>query len=477
MKKNFLLLFALFMVAMSTAAQVSVCGVSPDGNGQFNSPFIKSGTVTWNATTNTLTLNNAVIEYNTDDKYDNIRPIRLIAEQSTIVVLGQCRLTTNGFVAIALDGYNSKNVTIKGNGTLSTSSTWIDIFLVCARLTIEDITLNTINGIANNGEGNGVALTFDNVQATIKGEVGRIGEGITLKDCTITYPEDAYFENTGYGYCIYCGNQQTPDKIIISRNGSGIKGDVNNDGEVNIADVNAVIDMILSSGSSPSADVNSDGEVNIADVNEIIDIILGGGAPSPDHEYVDLGLPSGTLWATCNIGASSPEQYGSYFAWGETKPKETYTWENYKWCKGTWDSLTKYNFQNYYGTVDNKKELEPADDAAQANWGLSWQMPTKAQQDELHEHCSWQWTTMNGVNGYLGTGPSGKTLFLPAAGYKDGTRIVSEGEFGYYWSHSLFYGMSLYAYNQLFFSGSNPGWDKQDRSFGLSIRPVRVAQH
>ncbi len=477
MKKNFLLLFALFMVAMSTAAQVSVCGVSPDGDGRFNSPFIKSGTVTWNATTNTLTLNNAVIEYNTDDKYDNIRPIRLIAEQSTIVVLGQCRLTTNGFVAIALDGYNSKNVTIKGNGTLSTSSTWIDIFLVCARLTIEDITLNTINGIANNGEGNGVALTFDNVQATIKGEVGRIGEGITLKDCTITYPEDAYFENTGYGYCIYCGNQQTPDKIIISRNGSGIKGDVNNDGEVNIADVNAVIDMILSSGSSPSADVNSDGEVNIADVNEIIDIILGGGAPSPDHEYVDLGLPSGTLWATCNIGASSPEQYGSYFAWGETKPKETYTWENYKWCKGTWDSLMKYNFQNYYGTVDNKKELEPADDAAQANWGLSWQMPTKAQQDELHEHCSWQWTTMNGVNGYLGTGPSGKTLFLPAAGYKDGTRIVSEGEFGYYWSHSLFYGMSLYAYNQLFFSGSNPGWDKQDRSFGLSIRPVRVAQN
>ena len=477
MKKNFLLLFALFMVAMSTAAQVSVCGVSPDGDGRFNSPFIKSGTVTWNATTNTLTLNNAVIEYNTDDKYDNIRPIRLIAEQSTIVVLGQCRLTTNGFVAIALDGYNSKNVTIKGNGTLSTSSTWIDIFLVCARLTIEDITLNTINGIANNGEGNGVALTFDNVQATIKGEVGRIGEGITLKDCTITYPEDAYFENTGYGYCIYCGNQQTPDKIIISRNGSGIKGDVNNDGEVNIADVNAVIDMILSSGSSPSADVNSDGEVNIADVNEIIDIILGGGAPSPDHEYVDLGLPSGTLWATCNIGASSPEQYGSYFAWGETKPKETYTWENYKWCKGTWDSLMKYNFQNYYGTVDNKNELEPADDAAQANWGLSWQMPTKAQQDELHEHCSWQWTTMNGVNGYLGTGPSGKTLFLPAAGYKDGTRIVSEGKFGYYWSHSLYYGMSLYAYNQLFFSGSNPGWDKQDRSFGLSIRPVRVAQN
>jgi hypothetical protein len=253
---------------------------------------------------------------------------------------------------------------------------------------------------------------------------------------------------------------------------------VNGDQEVNIADINAVIDIILSgSGNLTAADVNKDGEINIADVNAIIDLILGGGAPQDNHEYVDLGLPSGTLWATCNVGANSPEQYGDYFAWGETVPKEVYTWETYKWCNGTWDSLTKYNFQNYYGTVDNKNELEPADDAAQANWGLSWQMPTKAQQDELHEHCNWQWTTMNGVNGYLGTGPSGKTLFLPAAGYKDGTRIVSEGEFGYYWSHSLYYGMSLYAYNHLFFSGSSPGWDKQERSFGLSIRPVRVAQH
>jgi hypothetical protein len=231
------------------------------------------------------------------------------------------------------------------------------------------------------------------------------------------------------------------------------------------------------SGNLTAGDVNLDHEVNIADVNALIDLILGGGAPQDNHEYVDLGLPSGTLWATCNLGANTPEQYGDYFAWGETAPKEVYTWETYKWCNGTWDSLTKYNFQNSYGTVDNKNELEPADDAAQANWGLSWQMPTKAQQDELSEHCNWQWTTMNGVNGYLGTGPSGKTLFLPAAGYKDGTRIVSEGEFGYYWSHSLFYGMSLYAYNQLFFSGSNPGWDKQDRSFGLSIRPVRVSQN
>ncbi len=475
MKKNFLLLFALFMVAMSTAAQVSVCGVSPDGDGRFNSPFIKSGTVTWNATTNTLTLNNAVIEYNTDNKYDNIRPIRLTADQATIVVLGQCRLTTNGFVAIALDSYNSKKITIKGNGTLSTSSTWIDIFLVCTRLTIEDITINTVNGIANNGEGNGVALTFDNVQATIKGEVGRIGEGITLKDCTIIYPEDAYFEKTGYGYCIYCGNQQIPDKIIISRNGSGIKGDVNNDGEVNIADVNAVIDMILSSGSYPSADVNSDGEVNIADVNEIIDIILVGGAPSPDHEYVDLGLPSGTLWATCNIGASSPEQYGSYFAWGETKPKETYSWENYKWCNGSVNTMTKYCIDSSFGKVDGKTELEPEDDAAYVNWGASWRIPSQDQTRELCDKCSWQWTQRNGVNGMLVIGVNGNTIFLPAAGFSMYNNVSFAGSRGNYYSRSLAY--SNCAYYLYLESGFWKYNYYGDRFVGQTIRPVRMPQN
>ena len=204
---------------------------------------------------------------------------------------------------------------------------------------------------------------------------------------------------------------------------------------------------------------------------------LGTDPDTTSGEWVDLGLPSGLLWATCNLGATSPEEYGDYFAWGETAPKEVYNWETYKWCNGTWDTLTKYNFQSYYGAVDNNAELDTADDAAQANWGLSWKMPTKAQQDELHEHCNWQWTTRNGVNGYLGTGPNGKTLFLPAAGYKDGTRLVSESTFGYYWSHSLYYSMSLYAYDQLFFSGSNPGWNNQERSFGLSIRPVRVPKN
>ena len=162
-------------------------------------------------------------------------------------------------------------------------------------------------------------------------------------------------------------------------------GDVNNDGEVNIADVNTVIDFILGSRSRQSIDVNGDGEINIADVNAVIGIILEGTSVSEEHEYVDLGLPSGTLWATCNIGASTPEDYGDHFAWGETAPKDYYDWFTYKWYNGSYGTLTKYNTDSYYGTVDNKTKLDSEDDAAYVNWGPQWRMPTVEQQKELIE--------------------------------------------------------------------------------------------
>lgn len=117
------------------------------------------------------------------------------------------------------------------------------------------------------------------------------------------------------------------------------------------------------------------------------------------HEYVDLGLSSGTLWATCNVGATKPEDVGDYFAWGETRPKEEYNWETYKWCKGRYDTQTKYCTDSDHGTVDNKSILELSDDAANVNWGGDWRMPTKEELDELHTECTWTWTTQNGVKG------------------------------------------------------------------------------
>ena len=134
------------------------------------------------------------------------------------------------------------------------------------------------------------------------------------------------------------------------------------------------------------------------------------------HEYVDLGLPSGTLWATCNVGADTPEGYGDYFAWGETAPKESYTWQTYRWCNGYFNTMTKYCTSSDYGSIDDKTELDPEDDAAYVNWGSSWRIPTTEQQQELRNECTWTWTERNGVSGKLVTGPNGNTIFLPAAG-------------------------------------------------------------
>ena len=118
-----------------------------------------------------------------------------------------------------------------------------------------------------------------------------------------------------------------------------------------------------------------------------------------NHTYVDLGLPSGTLWATCNVGANFPEEYGDYFAWGETQPKDTYNWSTYKYANGDYDKLTKYCNRSDYGNngfTDNLTALQTGDDPATANWGSGWRRPSKAQWDELLANTTNQWTAKNG---------------------------------------------------------------------------------
>ena len=179
------------------------------------------------------------------------------------------------------------------------------------------------------------------------------------------------------------------------------------------------------------------------------------------HEYVDLGLS--VKWATCNVGASSPEDYGDYYAWGETEEKDDYSLEAYKWCNGSYDTMSKY--------VDNKTVLAPEDDVAHVKWGGTWRMPTRVEQDELRKKCTWTWTTQNGVTGYKVTGPNGNSIFLPVAGYCDGTEVNSRGGHGYYWSSSLVRNYSHYAYSLYFHSGGY-NWDFDSLYFGLSVRPV-----
>ena len=187
-----------------------------------------------------------------------------------------------------------------------------------------------------------------------------------------------------------------------------------------------------------------------------------------EHEYVDLGLPSGTLWATCNMGANSPEEYGDYFAWGETEPKSDYNWETY------FDIDDGFLFKKYYND-GGLTELLPEDDAA-ANWGSEWQMPSDDQIDELYNnsYTTAEWTTQNGVNGYKITSKSnGKSIFLPAAGFRAGTSLDDAGYNGYYWSRSLGTGNSSYAYGLGFHSHNIYGYGYY-RLHGRSVRPVHT---
>ena len=204
----------------------------------------------------------------------------------------------------------------------------------------------------------------------------------------------------------------------------------------------------------------------------------GGGGNSGNHAYVDLGLPSGTLWATCNVGANSPEEYGDYFAWGETEPRDYYDWNTYKYATGDFNKLTKYCSHSNWGNngfTDTLTILQPEDDAATANWGSGWRMPTKEETSELYDICNSTFTTQNGVTGLLFVGTNGNTLFLPAAGYRYGDELYDAGSQGLYWSSSLLIYGSFYAWSRGFHS-DNFGLYGNNRYFGFSVRPVRSSQ-
>ena len=191
---------------------------------------------------------------------------------------------------------------------------------------------------------------------------------------------------------------------------------------------------------------------------------------------VDLGLPSGTLWATCNIGASKPEDYGSYFAWGETYTKSTYNWSTYKYANGNGYKLTKYCNDSDYGNngfTDNLTVLQAGDDPATAKWGSGWRTPSKEQWEELLSNTTHQWTTQNGVKGRKFTSKkNGNSVFLPAAGRRWDSELYDAGSYGYYWSRSLYTDYPIYAW-RLYFYSDVCYVDYDYRYHGFSVRPVR----
>ena len=246
------------------------------------------------------------------------------------------------------------------------------------------------------------------------------------------------------------------------------------------------------------ADINKDGEVNVGDISRIIRLMADGNTHiidmSPEGaEAIDMGLPSGTKWANMNVGANNPEEYGLFFAWGETTGYDSDTsdgrifeWAQYKWLSeggSSWTQVNKYQINDnrisacwydnegkYIG--DNKVMLEMEDDAAMAHWGMKWRIPTYAEMEELADFCNVNWMTKNGVNGLEFTSKiNGNSIFLPAAGYRNDNLVNNIGSNGAYWTSTLRSTDTLFA-GCLNLSSTGVEMPYNDRFNGCSIRPV-----
>lgn len=197
-------------------------------------------------------------------------------------------------------------------------------------------------------------------------------------------------------------------------------------------------------------------------------VFAGAKGSENGYEWVDLGLS--VKWATCNVGATKPEEYGNYYAWGEVEPKEVYNWETYKWYDTESNEYTKYCTSEIYGTVDNKTVLDKEDDTAAVNMGGSWRMPTYDEIEELKTECTWTRTenyATKGAVGYIVTSKTnGNSIFLPVAGSRFESDLDHAGSYGYYWSSSLdWWGAFYLQFSNYLDCG-------ESRIGGLSVRGV-----
>lgn len=197
------------------------------------------------------------------------------------------------------------------------------------------------------------------------------------------------------------------------------------------------------------------------------------------HPTVDLGLPSGLLWATCNVGAENEKAYGDFFAWGETGTKNVYDWTSYKLCRGTLDSISQYCTDMNTGDVDNLTILTEKDDVATLQWGEQWRMPNIEDVKELIDGCDWTWTKnykRSKLAGSIGTSKTnGKTIFFPATGFYSDENKSAEGRYGLYWTASLYATDLATDCNSAYIlkcGADNVSWLPDIRFFGEAVRPV-----
>ena len=233
---------------------------------------------------------------------------------------------------------------------------------------------------------------------------------------------------------------------------------------------------IMGNAQTNTYDVNRDGMVNVTDITCLVNNILGISNPNdelssyltcPDDHHphlIDLGLPSGTMWACCNVGASTPEAYGGYYAWGETVEKNTYNWDTYIHCDGNAETCHDIGSD----IADSKY------DVANVKWGFLWRMPSENQINELLDNCSLEYTKLKSIKGWKFTGPSGGTIFLPLAGYRWNENLFTASSCGYYWSSKKDPSYTDEA-KYLFVGSTSTDLRLYDFGKGCSIRPVSVA--
>lgn len=322
-----------------------------------------------------------------------------------------------------------------------------------------------------------------------------------------------------------CGDAIDKCKVTVISSATGIKLD-RTSLELHLKESATLVATVEPAGSTDKVTWESSDEAVVTVADGVVKGIAGGNAVITAKagnkkiecnvtvlRAVDLGLvmtrEDGSTyrlyWAEANLCenglCAKPEDYGDYYAWGETEPYYLeghsqdspcsswrsrtnpaitgYNWPSYKWCNGSSSTLTKYNDDSRFGTVDNITELqrgekngETKDDAARAKLGGNWRMPTDAEWTALREHCTWNWTKQNGFNGRLVTADNGNSIFLPAAGYRDGTSLGAAGTYGYYWSSSLYpAGYPYFAFRVNFSSGDFKR-SAHFRFTGYSVRPV-----
>ena len=374
----------------------------------------------------------------------------------------------------------TKLASITGMKYLNTSevTNMTNMFQNCKKLTALDISGFTLKSgtTSTNMMKNCTALKKLTIPATAGylNNAACTGVGTTSAPCELVCPSGFTPErqSSGSGWFQWKGGyfkDDTPAQQYPL-------GDVNHDGAVTATDAALVTDYAM--GNTPpvffseNADMNGDGSITVTDVSTIVSMVLGGTPPTPptpsEHTYVDLGLPSGTRWADCNVGASAPEGYGKFFAWGETKTKTTYSWSNYEYCSGsqsTCQSLGTHIAGTQY-------------DAATKEWGSGWVMPTLDQANELLTKCTVSKTTVNDIPGLRFKGPNGNSIFFPMTGYKYDSNYSEEGTQTYLWTDTkdnvtnvAYKSMALYMERST--SSAKANTQAAPRRSGVVIRAVR----